>query len=213
MKKLLLASAIVASVSLTGCVTMQGEHAIVNGKCITCINNPMTGEAINYNPDTQPAQSQQSSRVNRDELAADGCRKPDGMYDRTHHFEDERWCDNVTLPGASFSDKITYSETVPVSVDMAYIKAKRLLRFIDPKDDDGYLNNNTKIDSIPGTYYGVNGFYGGPTLHLLWYADYDLQLEKVANGHTKVRLTYRTYSRDMDPKEFQNTLLAHIKGN
>lgn len=208
MKKLFLTGAVLAAASLSGCVTMQGEHAVVNGKCITCINNPMTGEPINYEPSGTTVQAGQQGR------ASDGCREPKSQYDQTHHFADKRWCDDVTLPGASLSEEITYSESVRVSTDMAYIRAKRLLRFLDADDkDDGYLNNNTQIDSIPGTYFGVKGFYGGPTMNLLWYAKYDLQLEKIANGHTKVRLTYRSYSRDMDPIEFRDVLLTEIKGS
>ena len=216
MKKLFLTGAVIAAASLSGCVTMQGEHAVVNGKCITCINNPMTGKAINYNPETQQTSpSQQSSRGNR-ELAADGCRKPDGMYDQTHHFRDDRWCDDITIPGAAWSQEYSYSESVPVSVDMAYIRAKRLLKFRDAEtkpNGNGFFAHQATIDRIPGTYYGIQADTGGPMHYETFLARYDLQLEKIANNQTKVRVTYRVYSKDMEPAEFQTVLLAKIKGN
>lgn len=36
------------SLIATACVTTQGGHTYVDGHCITCLNNPITGQSYNY---------------------------------------------------------------------------------------------------------------------------------------------------------------------
>lgn len=50
MKKLLiLAATLAATITLTGCV--NGQHlSTTDGHCLTCINNPLTGKPLNYDP-------------------------------------------------------------------------------------------------------------------------------------------------------------------
>lgn len=43
----------VVALALAGCST--SEHLYVDGRCITCINNPLTGEAINHDPEVTGA--------------------------------------------------------------------------------------------------------------------------------------------------------------
>ncbi len=43
-----------AAVTLAaGCATQ--DHLYSQGRCLTCINNPVTGEPVNYDPGQQPA--------------------------------------------------------------------------------------------------------------------------------------------------------------
>lgn len=193
---------VLLSLTMAGCITTRGNDAYVDGRCITCWQNPF---------ETQQASPGQTGPQGR--LAADGCRQPISNHDQTHHFRDKRWCDDITLPGATFSQDISIAESVPVGVDRAYINAKRFLNFSDPDDGkNGAVHTSRRWDSIPSTYYNVVAMYGGPMQHMLWYAEYDLQLERVASNRTKVRLKYRTYGRNMDPTIFQRQLLQAIKG-
>jgi hypothetical protein len=46
---------------------------------------------------------------------------------------------------------------------------------------------------------------------MLWYAEYDVQFEKVSSSRTKVSLRHRVYSRDMDPTDFRKQLMGAIR--
>lgn len=194
------------SLTMTGCVTTQGNDTYVNGKCVTCWENPLTVETANGRGST-------TDSLTSAEGETLSCRKATSKYDQTWHFRDKRWCDNTTLPGASLSPSVTYSETVALPVDMAYSKAKRFLRFTDPDDNRGGDSPFAarRWDGIPGTYYNVVGMYGGPMRQMLWYAEYDVQFEKVSSSRTKVSLRHRVYSRDMDPTDFRKQLMGAIR--
>jgi hypothetical protein len=205
-----------AATVLSGCVTTQGAHTYVDGRCITCINNPMTGEAVNYDPQAQQPITANSQTSDRNAGGEDGCREPRNKYDQTRHFRDDRWCDDITLPGGGIlSNQTSFDVTLDVDVDMAYIRAKRLLKFTDPDDraaSDGYLNDNTRWDGIEGKYYAVYGFYGGPTQYMLWYAKYNLEVEKVSATQSRVRVSYVTYGKDNKAAEFKSSLISAMKG-
>ncbi|SEG88073.1 hypothetical protein [Marinobacterium lutimaris] len=195
------------SLTVTGCITTQGEDTYVNGQCVTCWQNPLSIESSTGANSPTPNTGMTVNGVTQ------SCRPATSKYDRTWHAHDERWCDNVTLPGASLSPSVTYTETVAAPVDTAYIKAKRFLRFTDPDDNP---NGDSPFaaarwDALPGSYYNVVGMYGGPMRQMLWYAEYDLQLEKVSSTRTKVSIRNRVYSRGMDPAEFRKQLMNAIK--
>jgi len=193
------------SLTMTGCVTTQGNDTYVNGKCVTCWQNPLTVETPNSRGST-------TDSLTSAEGVTLSCRRANSKYDQTWHFRDKRWCDNTTLPGASLSSSVTYSETVALPVDMAYSKAKRFLRFTDPDDNRGDSPFAARRwDGVPGTYYNVVAMYGGPMRQMLWYAEYDVQFEKVSSNRTKISLLHRVYSRDMDPIDFRKQLMSAIK--
>src|SRR5690554_3151758 len=45
-------------VTLAGCTTT--DHVYSQGRCLTCINNPITGEPVNYDPDENPVIEEQA---------------------------------------------------------------------------------------------------------------------------------------------------------
>ncbi|WP_417329741.1 hypothetical protein [Halomonas cupida] len=49
MKRVLIAAGLLA---LTGCAAQ--DHYYSQGVCVTCINNPLTGEPVNYDPNETP---------------------------------------------------------------------------------------------------------------------------------------------------------------
>lgn len=203
MKRTLLYAACAAFMlpALTGCqsVETKGNDTYVNGKCVTCWKNPFDKSQAN------PSETQVAKQKS---VGAKSC-EDKGL---TKHFRDGRWCSDITLPGATMSSWIDHVEDVDASVDVAYIRAKRLLQFLDADDPKHPYINKAKIDSIHSTYYSVNAMYGGPIKGLDWYAKYDLQLEKISSYKTRVRLKYRTYARDMNPLEFQEKLIKAIEG-
>ncbi len=94
---------------------------------------------------------------------------------------------------------------------MAYINAKKLLQFLDADDKPQQYRDKAQIDSIPSTYYSVNSRYGGPVMQLDWMADYQLELKRVSKTTTRVTIKYKTYSKDMNPAEFQQRIINAIK--
>ncbi|MAM55836.1 MAG: hypothetical protein CMN25_00670 [Salinicola sp.] len=46
--------AVVIGLALSGCAAK--DHYYSNGVCVTCINNPITGEPLNYDPNETPQQ-------------------------------------------------------------------------------------------------------------------------------------------------------------
>lgn len=202
---------IVLSVSLFGCVsTTQDKHININGKCITCENNPVSGKPINYEEGPLTTTSQSS------EAADTGCGIPKSKYENVYHRADKRWCSNLTLPGAKWSNEIKHSELVKQNVDMAYINAKKRLRFLDADDDiphSAYNISRAKIDAIPSTYYSIASRYGGPVMQLDWMANYQLELKRVSKTTTRVTMTYKIYSKDMNPTEFQQKMIKAINGS
>lgn len=217
MKLRFLLAPLAAATVLSGCVTTQGGHTYVDGRCITCINNPMTGEAVNY--EAQPQQPIRQVAARKGPLISSApspeCRIPKNRFDRTRHHLDERWCSEVTLPGASLTEYTDFSVTVPVDIDIAYFRAKRQLKFTDSDDKGGAnsgLHTSERWDGIPGKFYSNKALYGGPMQRMLWFADYSMQLERISNTQTRVSVQYRTYGRMDKRAEFKNNILAAIKG-
>ncbi len=184
---------IVTALAISGCANIDGEY-------LGGMLEVRTG-----------AGHKEQAGVQKVESSEDECGVKLSRYDDTHHSADRRWCANLTLPGGTFSDVITYEESVRVPVDIAYIRAKRELQFKDPDDKvSSIYNDNTQWDGIAGSYYGVKALYGGPLKKMLWYSDYDLQLENIDGARTKVRIKYKIYGRDFDPQSFRVALLNAI---
>ena len=140
----------------------------------------------------------------------EGCSENDASY----HSRDNRWCANLYLPGAVYSDEILVEEKISVPVDLAYIRAKRHLKFKDPDDTlNSQFNERYEWDGISGTYYGVKGRYGGPLMQKLYFSDYDLQIEKINNSTSKVKIKYKVYGREFEASEFGTVLFSKIKGD
>lgn len=199
MKRYLLSTATLAilSTTLVGCGSVQTKdnHTYVDGKCITCFNNPFTGKPINHEEkDSQLTNTQDASTKSVEDI---------------DHGENQDFA-----PGSTFSELQTHTENIPLSVDMAYVKSKKFLKFYDVNDEippSKYVINRAKITAIPATYYSVNHSYGGPRYGLNWVSQYDLQLEKITEKSTKVTIKYKIYSNGINTKDFQKNLINALK--
>jgi hypothetical protein len=155
---------------------------------------------------TENKEPQSSNKASNKSI--NGCSENDPSY----HDRDSRWCANLFLSGAAYSDEITYQENVSVPVDLAYIRAKKHLNFKDPDDAlNSQYNERYEWDGIAGTYYRVKGRFGGPLMQMLYFSDYDLQIEKINESSSKVKITYKIYGRDVEPNEFSKILFKKIK--
>lgn len=130
---------VVTLATLAGCAGQ--DHYYSNGVCVTCFNNPVTGEPINYDPNETPqkvAVSAQSETV--------GAR---------------------SLGSQSGSVDIETS----VDVDTAYARIKPAMGFRSPDDfekgntmSDWQMGDSAwKHQATPGAYYDL-GDYGRQTI-------------------------------------------------
>ncbi|WP_370294151.1 hypothetical protein [Thalassolituus sp.] len=155
---------------------------------------------------TENKEPQSSNKTSNKSIK--GCSENDPSY----HDRDSRWCANLFLAGATYSQELEYQENMSVPVDLAYIRAKRYLKFKDPDDKlNSQYNERYEWDGIAGTYYGVKGRFGGPLMQMLYFSDYDLQIEKINQLSSKVKVKYKIYGRDVSPEVFGKTLFDKIK--
>lgn len=193
-----------------GCIMALGIIGITS--CGTVQDGKYLGGMIEVSGFSKP-KKEKADTIQKNEASQQttaGCSENDKSY----HPRDHRWCSNLFLAGAAYSQEISYQENVSVPVDLAYIRSKRHLKFKDPDDTlNSQYNERYEWDGIPGTYYGVKGRFGGPLMQMLYFSDYDLQIEKINEFKSKVTVKYRIYGRDVNPKEFSETLFIKIRGD
>jgi hypothetical protein len=121
------------STLIVGCVTTGKDgHSYVNGNCVTCINNPITGEAINYSKKTPDYKQAEESRRIRD-----------------GHLTEQEVSNMPYLEGlTSFSKAI--------DVDTAYTLIKREFKFITQYEWENtylYQDEGFVYEALPGVSY------------------------------------------------------------
>jgi hypothetical protein len=145
------------SVGITSCITTQGKHTFINGRCVTCLNNPVTGEPWNYEKPTNAVLA-----ANTDSPAANAAGQS---------------VDNgVSLEGNGFF-------TVKHDVDTVYSRIKREFGFLTRKEwgrthlywDEGFL-----WEALPGVSYVIR--YQVPHTYLGIKRKHYIEFEMHKNG-------------------------------
>ena len=119
---------------MAGCAITKGKdgHTYVDGNCITCINNPITGEGINYSEKTPDYQ--QAVEVRRI---------------RNGHLTKKELDNTPYLEGStSFSKSI--------DIDTAYTLIKREFNFITQYEWENtylYQDEGFVYEALPGVSY------------------------------------------------------------
>lgn len=139
MKLKSLALALGLAATLTGCSTT--DHMMVGGKCVTCINNPLTGEPLNHDGSlpgsTYKPSDQSSAQANSSDIPS-------------------------TSSGKKTFTEFSTSFSAPINVDVAFIRIKKEYEYLSEQEirqEWGSLAN-TKMktfawayDSEPSVYY------------------------------------------------------------
>ncbi|SEN50690.1 hypothetical protein [Halomonas caseinilytica] len=174
---------LVAMALMAGCAG-QG-HQYAQGVCITCVNNPLTGEPLNYDPDETPmqvAQNAEGETVGVQEL---------GPQTGSIQIESQ------------------------VDVDTAYARIKPAFDFKSPADfNQGYKSDQSYMmddawqhDATPGAYYNLSD-YGE---QVVGGVEYDIvqkvQIQKNGSGS---RIKYTWFPSDKRPYD-GNAMKAAIK--
>ncbi|MDF9434667.1 MULTISPECIES: hypothetical protein [Halomonadaceae] len=156
MKRVLMTAGLLA---LTGCAAQ--DHYYSQGVCVTCINNPITGEPVNYDPSETPqrvATNAQGETVDVSNLG---------------------------------SQRGSVDIESPVDVDTAYARIKSAMGFRSPNDFESPESTTAKMqmgdaawkhDRTPGAYYNL-GDYGRQTVGGTRYSILQrVQIEKSGAG-------------------------------
>ena len=93
------------TVLLIGCTTTDHIYS-ANGQCITCFNNPLTGESLNY----EASEATNSNSYQTKTIETEENKEPTS----------NKYCHN----------RIKYNQDIPLGVDVAYIRYKRSFGFM-----------------------------------------------------------------------------------
>ncbi|WP_249978007.1 hypothetical protein [Vreelandella olivaria] len=122
--------------TLAGCTTT--DHVYSQGRCLTCINNPITGEPVNYNPDEIPIFDEQDITVG----------------------EAQQVTTSVTGDGRG-----SFRIASGVDIDTAYARLRSGFRFRAPVDfsdsmSDGFQQRDGAYhhEANPGSFYRLSDY-------------------------------------------------------
>lgn len=130
----------VGMLALAGCASQ--DHYYSNGVCVTCFDNPITGEPLNYDPSETPQKL--ATNAEGETVDAKGLGSQSGSVDIES----------------------------PVDVDTAYARIKSTMGFRSPHDFESPASTTAKMqmgdvawkhDRTPGAYYDL-GDYGRQTI-------------------------------------------------
>ena len=135
-KLLTLVGAGVITALLAGCTTT--DHMYSNGQCLTCINNPLTGEPVNYDPDENPVFEQQAA------TGADA-QQPTSV--------------------ASGDGRGSFLIESTVGVDTAYARLRSGFAFRSPSDFGTGMSDSFQMQDVawhhetnPGSFYRISDY-------------------------------------------------------
>ena len=171
MKFKFLALSLGLAATLTGCSTT--EHVLVGGKCVTCINNPLTGEPLNH-----------------DGSIPGSTYKPS---DQTSARSDSSGTDSSSSAAKTFTEFST-SFSAPVNVDEAFIRIKKEYGYLSEQEirQEWGSMANTKMqtfawayDSEPSVYYHMRAHrQHGDALYVI-----DHNITKQTAGASEITIT------------------------
>ncbi len=145
MNKLTVLAAGISLVMVSGCAN---DHLYYQDKCITCMNNPLTGEPVNYDPNALP----QGALVTRGEATTgetvDGIPKP------------------ISLPGVSERQEVQMN--YPGDVDTASALLKNAFGYMTREEAVARHGNmaggmmfvsDHAYSAVPGSFYSMTRPY------------------------------------------------------
>lgn len=201
-----LAAIALASV-LTGCVTTEGKFSHIrtdDGKCLTCINNPISGKPLNHGgPGVEPFFSDEHNK------------KITAEQERVKAIAAQQ------RPQYDIHKRVFM---VPANVDMAYIRVKQEFNYYDlemVKAEHGrsayqvMKDPRFKYEALPGTFYKMRDYrqHNGTGLTI------DTEILKNNDGSSKVTLRYwlpegtSDYNKKRYGKGLEKRILQAIEPN
>jgi len=193
MKTKLVLVTLLLSVGATSCAT--NEHTYANGDCVTCWNNPFTGEPINHNGDSDLKKAEPETLGNQTSTTEEKYKK--------------RKSDDSPK-------KYVVSFSAPVDVDVAYIKIKREFNYYSEqeiKQEWGSMAGAKmqtwaySYSATPSVYYHMRA----DRKHRGIYVVIDSQIEKQSSNRSKITITYWIKKNSVNPTPYGESLLKRAK--
>lgn len=192
MKLTALFCSLILTVLVSGCASNQHVYS-EDGQCLTCWNNPITGEPINHegkaNQD-KPAQEAQATRSTTTQTTiANSNHKP------TEH-------------------KLAFS--VPINVDVAFLKIKKEFNYYTEQEIRQEWGSMAEAkmqtfayayDATPNVYYHMRADRNHDgTLAII-----DSYIEKQSDKETKITITYWLRDESINSNQFSESLKKRTK--
>ena len=182
---------IMLSLVATGCAS--DGHTYVGGKCITCWNNPLTKEPINYD--------------GKDDLQQ---AKPETLGNQTSTSTQKK------NEGDAYPKKFVVSFNAPVNVDVAYIKLKKEFNYYSEQEirQEWGSMAGAKMqtyayayDATPSVYYRMRA----NRKHRGIFVIIDSQIEKQSNSSSKITISYWINKNSVNPTPYGESLTKRAK--
>ena len=192
MKASALIGSITVAIILSGCASNQHVYSS-DGKCLTCWNNPFTGEPINHDGDVNQQQQTQESQVA------------------------ETTTTNTTIVNSA--DKPTEHKlafTVPVNVDIAFIKIKKEFNYYTEQEIRQEWGSMAEAkmqtfayayDATPSVYYHMRADRNHNGIQAI----IDSQIEKQSDKVSKITITYWLRDKSINANQFGASLQSRTK--
>ena len=169
-------------ITVTGCATNQHIYS-GNGKCLTCWNNPITGEPINH----------------------------EGQANQQKHAKQHQASEPGNKQTANKTTEHKVSFTVPVNVDIAFLKIKREFNYFTEQEirQEWGSMANAKMqtfayayDATPSVYYHMRADRNHDGIQ----AVIDSQIEKKSEKESKITVTYWLSDKSVNVIQFSESL-------
>ena len=171
----------------SGCTSSTGHMYSADGTCLTCWNNPLTGEAVNHDGGGKSANSGSTNK-----------QKNEKKY---------------RMPGKY--QPYTLNLTSPVSVDIAFLKIKREFEFQTAEEIHHEWGDMAEVklgssgfafDSMPSIYYHMSAprSVGGQRMNI------EFLIEKRTETSSAMKVTYWPRSKSLSPEKIEQAIRNRI---
>lgn len=180
--------------TMAGCATT--DHVLVGGKCVTCINNPLTGEPLNHDGSIPGSTYKPSGQPSAQADSSTSSSNSDGRKTFT---------------------EFTTSFSAPVNVDVAFIKIKKEYEYYSEQEirQEWGSMANTKMqtfawayDSEPSVYYHMRaGRQHGDAVYVI---DHNITKQKADSSEITITVWVNDQS-PISPAEVGKSLAGRTK--
>lgn len=188
MKLSALFGALALALIVSGCASNQHIYSS-DGKCLTCLNNPISGKPINHDEKAKQQQTTQELQV-------------------------AQTTTTETTPVSTSANKPTEHKitfTVPVNVDLAFLKIKKEFNYQTEQEirqewgsmaDAKLQTFDYAYDATPSVYYHMRAHrYHDGVLAII-----DNQIEKRSDKESSITITYWLTDKSVNVSQYGESL-------
>lgn len=181
------------AVIVSGCASNQHVYSS-DGKCLTCWNNPITGNPINHDGQANREQPAEQTQV-------------------TESTNTQTTVINTTTNKPT-EHKVAF--TVPVNVDVAFLKVKKEFNYYTDQEirqewgsmaDAKMQTFAYAYDATPSVYYHMRADRNHDGIQAI----IDSQIEKQSDKESKITITYWLRDKSVNANQFGDSLKTRTR--